>query len=181
MVAFCAIYIVQSIKHPSDWSLFRLATLQELVAELSKQAADRYPVYSDERLTVVDAMARQLSRAIKLVLSRIRLSMAAAPRAWESISPAQDEPQQTPALRHFELDHLFSDTLPEWGLPDISPNLAVPMFDFNQCVWGEQLADKAGSHHFWRCRTLDDDRYSPSDSRKGATSSVRHHIGDTIR
>jgi hypothetical protein len=123
MVAFCAIYTVQSIKYPSDWSLFRLATLQELVAELNKQAAVRHPGYAEDRLTVVDAMSRQISRAIKHVLCRIR--PMAAP-AWDSGSDPQP-------VERFDLDQLI--TVPEWDFAEISPsfpNLAVPMFDFNQ-------------------------------------------------
>lgn len=137
MVAFCAIYTVQSIKSPSEWSLFRLATLQELVAELSKQADERHSGYSEDKLTVVDAMSRQLSRAIKHVLSRIQSSMMAAPQLWDSLGPSQSTGDQPLLASGFELDHLITATLPDWGLQEISPNLptlAVPMFDFNQCV-----------------------------------------------
>lgn len=145
MVAFCAIYTVQSIKHPSDWSLFRLATLQELVAELNKQADARHPGYSEDRLTVVDAMSRQLSRAIKHVLSRIRSSMMAVPQLWDSFGLSHEVNQQPMLERQFELDHLINATLPEWDLPGISPTLptlAVPMFDFNQYVLMRGGADR---------------------------------------
>ncbi|OCF41834.1 transcription factor [Kwoniella heveanensis CBS 569] len=128
MVAFCAIYTIQTINHssstlqssppsssstgthdqphsqpqsqaqsavnhkhvhnPSDpptlseWSLFRLSVLQELVAELESQSAARHRVdhfsggegggagMAFSSMNVVDAMARQLSRGIKLVLNK---------------------------------------------------------------------------------------------------------------
>ncbi|WRT65953.1 uncharacterized protein IL334_002904 [Kwoniella shivajii] len=78
MVAFCAIYTLQSINRSdpvilSDWSLFRLATLQELVSELEKQAAVRHHIDSANSTSVVDAMARQLSRGIRMVMSRKQL------------------------------------------------------------------------------------------------------------
>ena len=75
MVAFCAIYTIQSINlstsaHLSDWSLFRLATLQELVAELESQASARHPIEHLNSMSVVDAMARQISRGIRLILNK---------------------------------------------------------------------------------------------------------------
>ena len=75
MVAFCAMCTIQSIHHSpydSDWSLFRIATLQELVAELEKQAAQRHPCRDKGSRSVVDAMAKQLDRAISRVLARPR-------------------------------------------------------------------------------------------------------------
>nr|XP_019007650.1 uncharacterized protein I206_07665 [Kwoniella pini CBS 10737]OCF46431.1 hypothetical protein I206_07665 [Kwoniella pini CBS 10737] len=75
MVAFCAIYTLQSINRSdvvylSDWSLFRLATLQELIFELEQQASVRHSVDTGNSMSVVDAMARQLSRGINLILSK---------------------------------------------------------------------------------------------------------------
>ena len=74
MVAFCAICTIQSINHSisshlSDWSLFRLATLQELAAEMESQAAARHQVEVEDSMSVVDAMARQISRGIHLVIN----------------------------------------------------------------------------------------------------------------
>jgi hypothetical protein len=75
MVAFCAIYTVQSILRStslflSDWTLFRLATLQELVYELEKQAETRYPPLRVDDMNAPDAMARQISRGVQVVLQK---------------------------------------------------------------------------------------------------------------
>ncbi|WWD22586.1 hypothetical protein CI109_107079 [Kwoniella shandongensis] len=77
MVAFCAMYIIQTIINQSttelsDWSLFRLAIIQELVCELEKQAANRHQIDAPESMSVVGAMARQLSRRIKSVFNKKR-------------------------------------------------------------------------------------------------------------
>lgn len=77
MVAFCAVYLIHSMDRAcnvslSDWSLFRLATLQELVCELETQAAARHQVSLPNSMSVVHAMARQISRAIRSVLQRHR-------------------------------------------------------------------------------------------------------------
>ncbi|WVW80435.1 hypothetical protein I302_102417 [Kwoniella bestiolae CBS 10118] len=91
MVAFCAIYTLQSINrcdpiYLSDWSVFRLATLQELVSELEKQAAVRHHIDKENSMSVVDAMARQLSRGIKLVLTKKQLGRQSIPSESSSIS-----------------------------------------------------------------------------------------------
>lgn len=75
MVAFCALCTLQSINsstndYLSDWSLFRLATLQELVALLELQGADRHTTSDKDSMHVVDAMARQLSRSIRSMLRK---------------------------------------------------------------------------------------------------------------
>ncbi|KAK8845637.1 hypothetical protein IAR55_006353 [Kwoniella newhampshirensis] len=76
MVAFCAIYIIQSINLAcvdlSDWSLFRLAVIQELVVELEKQAANRHQVDAPDSMSAVGAVAQQLSRGIRLILIKKR-------------------------------------------------------------------------------------------------------------
>ncbi|WVR04388.1 hypothetical protein IAU60_001390 [Kwoniella sp. DSM 27419] len=88
MVAFCAIYTIQTINqlpsiYLSDWSLFRLATLQELVHELERQAADRHQFDRSNSMSVVDAMARQVSRGIRLVLNRKVPGRASIPSSAE--------------------------------------------------------------------------------------------------
>ena len=74
MVAYCALCIVQSIGSPSssglsDWSILRLATLQELVSLLELQAADRHQTSTSTGTNVVDAMSRRLSREISRLLA----------------------------------------------------------------------------------------------------------------
>jgi hypothetical protein len=78
MVTFSALFVVQAIdsepsEYLSDWSLFRLATLRELVDELRKQAEARHTA-EEGRMSVVDAMARQLTRGIRHLLSRKKTS-----------------------------------------------------------------------------------------------------------
>lgn len=75
MVGFAAHYILQSIKRSpstrlSDWSVFRLATLLELVAELEKQANGRHQLKNNDTMSVVDAMAKQVSFGIQTVLAK---------------------------------------------------------------------------------------------------------------
>jgi hypothetical protein len=79
MVTYCALCIVQSIGSSpanalSDWSLLRLATLQELVSLLEAQAAGRHQVPTSTGTNVVDAMAQRLSRELRLVLAKTRSS-----------------------------------------------------------------------------------------------------------
>ncbi|WVO25131.1 uncharacterized protein IAS62_006520 [Cryptococcus decagattii] len=81
MVAFCAIYTIQSINHSaspylSDLSLLRLATVHELIAELEAQAEARHVVDIPGYFSVVDAMARQLSRNMRLLLSKKEIYQA---------------------------------------------------------------------------------------------------------
>ncbi|WVQ74083.1 hypothetical protein IAR50_003667 [Cryptococcus sp. DSM 104548] len=75
MVAFCAIYTLQSIHLTaspilSDWSLLRLATLQELLACLEIQAAERHGVDTEGSLSVVDATSKQVARGIRNLLGK---------------------------------------------------------------------------------------------------------------
>lgn len=75
MVGFAAHYIIQSIKQSpsirlSDWSVFRLATLLELVAELEKQANGRHQLVNGDTMSVVNAMAKQVSSGIHMVLAK---------------------------------------------------------------------------------------------------------------
>lgn len=108
MVAFCAMCTIQSIHfspYDSDWALFRIATLQELVSELERQAGQRHPCRDPEGRTVVDAMAKQLHRAISMALDRPR--------------------RQAPLLQ--------DDQLPDFGdlfAPVNDPcELQIPLFD----------------------------------------------------
>lgn len=108
MVAFCAMCTLQSVnsstsEYLSDWSLFRLATLQELVALLELQGADRHPLNSKDDMHVVDAMARQLSRGIRSIL-----------RKKKTANPA---PFSTPPLDAFA------------GLPPFAGTPQAPAFD----------------------------------------------------
>ena len=75
MVTFCAIYILQAIARSSDssrlsdWDLYRLAVIQELVAQLQSQADARYQSLDPTQLLAADAMARQLSLRMRQLLS----------------------------------------------------------------------------------------------------------------
>ncbi|WWC88152.1 uncharacterized protein L201_003057 [Kwoniella dendrophila CBS 6074] len=91
MVAFCAIYTLQSINrsdpvHLSDWSLFRLATIQELIGELEQQASVRHHTDKENSMSVVDAMSRQLSRGIKLILTKKQIFKLSSPSSSSSVS-----------------------------------------------------------------------------------------------
>ncbi len=164
MVAFCAIYIIQSINQStsdylSDWSLFRLATLQERVAELERQAVIRQTIGAEDSMSVVDAMARQISRGIRLIINRkhtrlpppLPTGIIEGPDPFGATMPSTSyqDPFEIPQGAHF--DGLFSDisipTLPEWSLESLLPEMTflwdtnhlqdpvdMQMFDFSQSV-----------------------------------------------
>jgi len=136
MVAFCAIYIIQSINRVhsplSDWDIFRLATLQELVAELESQAKARHPPTSDSSMSVVDAMAKQLSSGIRMVLSRRSLPM---------IGGGEDDNM---LFVHHQLDNVGMEPfmfnannampfIPVWDVGSLLPDLGLP--------WGMGMPD----------------------------------------
>ena len=115
-MAFCAIYIVQSIKqtpssHLSDWSVFRLAALQELVHELEKQGEARHRLDAPETRNVIEAMAKQIAGGIRLILSKktastpafLSASLDTASNVSDNIGPAH-----APDLIHHETDLWFS-------------------------------------------------------------------------
>ncbi|KAH8079615.1 putative transcription factor [Filobasidium floriforme] len=96
MVTYCALCIVQSIGSSpanalSDWSLLRLATLQELVSLLEAQAAGRHQVPTSIGTNVVDAMARRLSREISLVLAKTHTSHHREPHPSTSRMPITEQ------------------------------------------------------------------------------------------
>jgi hypothetical protein len=96
MVTYCALCIVQSIGNSSsgglsDWSLLRLATLQELVSLLEAQAAGRHQVPTSTGTNVVDAMARRLSRGIRLVLAKMRSSERYEPQPSNMRMPVVEQ------------------------------------------------------------------------------------------
>ncbi|WWD05445.1 hypothetical protein V865_003522 [Kwoniella europaea PYCC6329] len=98
MVAFCAIYTLQSINrcdpiYLSDWSVFRLATVQELISELEKQAAVRHHTDRGNGMTVVDAMARQLSRGIKLLFTKKQVGRPPISSDESDVSQGQHIPE----------------------------------------------------------------------------------------
>ena len=132
MVAFCAIFTLQSLDHASEWNMFRLATLYELVVELEKQSAQRHSQGGEERLSVVDAMARQLSRGIRGALARLRLCSHG-----QSSEAAMPEPRQaacSPSGAHNTGSwgaQWTADDAAAWDAFGVDL-AAVPMFDFNQ-------------------------------------------------
>jgi hypothetical protein len=96
MVTYCALCIVQSIDSSpanalSDWSLLRLATLQELVSLLEAQAAGRHEVPTSTGTNVVDAMARRLSREINSVLAKTQISQRREPHPSTSRMPITEQ------------------------------------------------------------------------------------------
>lgn len=136
MVAFCAIYIIQSINRInsslSDWDIFRIATLQELVADLDSQAKARHPPTSDSSMSVVDAMAKQLSSGIRMVLSRRSLPM---------IGGGEDDNM---LFDHHQLDNVGMEPfmfnannampfIPVWDVGSLLPDLGLP--------WGMGMPD----------------------------------------
>jgi hypothetical protein len=135
MVAFCAIYIIQStnrINSPlSDWDIFRIATLQELVADLESQAKARHPPTSDSSMSVVDAMAKQLNSGIRMVLNRRTL-----PVVGDQIDDLLFN------AHHFGnvgVEPFMFNTnnampfIPEWDAGSLLPDLGLP--------WGIGMAD----------------------------------------
>jgi hypothetical protein len=117
MVAFCAMCTIQSIHqspYDSDWALFRIATLQELVAELERQAGQRHPCRDPDGRTVVDAMAKQIDRAIRMVLNRPRRHVPATAGVGNDHDALIGLP---------DLDSLFQGPLHD------SFDLQIPLFD----------------------------------------------------
>ncbi|ORY25458.1 putative transcription factor [Naematelia encephala] len=145
MVAFCAIYVIQSINHSfsaglSDWSLFRLATLQELVGELESQAKARHELDTPSSMSVVAAMARQLSRGIRRVLEAKRTDQ---PTALETTEPhatvldqitgsrtseaiAETQPSSLDDLGDFMFPNDSMPFMPEWNLENVLPDMTFP-------------------------------------------------------
>nr|KIR44715.1 transcription factor [Cryptococcus bacillisporus CA1280] len=118
MVAFCAIYTIQSINHSaspylSDLSLLRLATVHELIAELEAQAEARHVVDIPGYFSVVDAMARQLSRNMRLLLSKKEIYQAPHPETSETHSSTYDLHANSTHTHsrphHLQDDHHYTD------------------------------------------------------------------------
>ncbi|KAK4688960.1 hypothetical protein P7C73_g1146, partial [Tremellales sp. Uapishka_1] len=89
MIAFCAIYIIQSISRSSssglsDWSLFQLGTIEILIEELQIQAKARHQGEDPGRMSVVDAMSRQLSRRLNTLLAEARPMDTSSPVTLET-------------------------------------------------------------------------------------------------
>ena len=146
MVAFCAIYIIQSISRTSatflfDWDLYRVALLQELVAELESQAKARHQLHPSESMIVVEAMARRLSGALAVVIApRSRpaqpgpsplVPLADTAFDWNagqeaSASFALHQEDQDPAADWFN----FSLDGPLHLITDPSASTFLPGFDF---------------------------------------------------
>lgn len=134
MVAFCAIYIIQSINriNPplSDWDIFRIATLQELVADLESQAQARHPPTSESNMSVVDAMARQLGSGIRMVLNR---------RGIPTLSGEGDNPIFDHGFGDLAMEPFMFNTnnampfIPEWDVGSLLPDLGLP--------WGIGMPD----------------------------------------
>ena len=132
MVAFCAIYTIQSINHSaspylSDLSLLRLATVHELIGELEAQADARHAVDSPGYFSVVDAMARQLSRNMRLLLSKKEIYHA--PHSETSVTHSSTYNPHTnfihthPHLHHLQDPHHYTNNqLPQFD--------EVPQFMF---------------------------------------------------
>lgn len=152
MVAFCAIYIIQSISRSStpsftDWDVYRVALLQELVAELESQAQARHQLDPADNMIVVEAMARRLSSALGVVIARrSRLartdpSLAPVPDGmldetrlgdggqldWDSTLFAGDQQHHDPAADMFN----FSLDGPLHFVTDPAANTFLPGFDFS--------------------------------------------------
>ena len=135
MVAYCALFIVHAIESSAselltDWSLPRLAILLELIAELERQAAVRHHTESAS-MTVVDAMAQQLSRSIRVLLKKkstrpqsATVSLVSPRYTGSSEMPYYDDPG----------DFTFGNTnMPfglDWDVENTSTGAAVA-FDFN--------------------------------------------------
>lgn len=118
MVAFCAIYTIQSIYHSaspylSDLSLLRLATVHELIAELEAQAEARHVVDIPGYFSVVDAMARQLSRNMRMLLSKKEIYQAPHSETSETHSSTYDLHANSTHTHsrphHLQDDHHYTD------------------------------------------------------------------------
>lgn len=115
MVAFCAIYITQSIGRLSleplvlsDWDLFRIATLQELIGELESQAEARHQLSAPDSMSVVHAMARQLSRGLNVLLAAQAFSRSAGQQiAFGLDADVRPDAQSAPDLDQ-GIQHCFN-------------------------------------------------------------------------
>ena len=147
MVAFCAMYTIQSISQSSsaqlsDWTLFRIATIQELVHELEKQAAARHRIPDPDLMSVVDAMARQLERGIQLVLRKQQsLQPSVTTTVYTTQGPSVPSNglngtlvvPQPPPLDELSEYMLRSDPMPfipEWDLESLLPSMAFATNQF---------------------------------------------------
>lgn len=137
MVAFCAIYIIQSINRPtsqplSDWDLFRIATLQELVSDLEKQAEARHPPISQDSMTVVDAMAKQLQSGLRVILSRRSLpptneSLVTDANNSVGVNIEDFFNPQSSDMAPFMFDaNNAMPFIPEWDVGSLLPDLGLP-------------------------------------------------------
>ena len=119
MVAFCAIHILQAIARPSnstglsDWDLYRLAVIQELVGQLQNQAEARHQGVDTTQMSALDAMARQLSLRMRQLLSSKAISISVSP-IFQS-QPATFDPATSIGLRDGSIDN---------SLPTMSATLA---------------------------------------------------------
>lgn len=159
MVAFAAMYTIQSISRAtslpmdSTYFQFRLDTLQVLVAELERQAAERHPVDNRDSLNSVDAMAKQVARGIRVMLKRMpgwppgrfpeRLPERPPEREIanaEVNAPGESRPldeltglgQLPPDQALSAMDMLENDFV--WDTINIPDLPGLPIFDFDQCV-----------------------------------------------
>jgi hypothetical protein len=134
MVAFCAIYIIQSINRInsplSDWDIFRIATLQELVADLESQAKARHPPTSESNMSVVDAMAKQLGSGIRMVLNRRSLPILGS----NDDNLFDHQPFGDMVLEPFMFNtNNAMPFIPEWDVGSLLPDLGLP--------WGIGMPD----------------------------------------
>jgi hypothetical protein len=128
MVAFCAIYIIQSINRPSDvplsdWDLFRLATLFELTGELELQAAARHPPQSPADMNVVDAMARQIRRGLDLVMQSRQVRFVDPSDFWQNAA-------EEAGLVSHDIPLFAENTYNPTRAPPPAPDMDVTQSDF---------------------------------------------------
>jgi hypothetical protein len=126
MVAFCALCTIQSIscspsEFLSDWCLFRVAVLQELVAELESQAAVRHELNGSDSMSVVDAMARQLSRELRLLLCKKSPGNLPADTQFVGLSDdlAMQQLMQLDDLAQFTGTNNAIPFMPDWDFASI--------------------------------------------------------------
>jgi hypothetical protein len=135
MVAFCAIYIIQSINRInsplSDWDIFRVATLQELVADLESQAKARHPPTSGSSMTVVDAMAKQLSSGIRMVLNKRNIPVVGGQN--DDLLFEQHQFVDVGVEPFMFNTNNAMPFIPEWDAGSLLPDLGLP--------WGMGMAD----------------------------------------
>ncbi|WVQ97772.1 hypothetical protein IAU59_004886 [Kwoniella sp. CBS 9459] len=220
MVAFCAIYTIQTINHssstksspsstansvsglnnnPSDpstlseWSLFRLSVLQELVAELKSQSAARHQVDQFSSvgagagmgvsMNVVDAMARQLARGIKLVLNKHFPTPATdRTRAREAAHSGNDvsDTYHQPSPRQYQRHRGSSPsafTSPSQSILDVQigssgQTTASPVPNTNSNPFGHDLAALSA--------TSSAPAASFSNPRQTNQTHIRQYAGSTV-